>query len=311
MAQATDGSAPHRRRWHLAAAGYLACWSVATAYLAVKGADWSFPIVSLGIFGVGLSAIAWMLTRRSDAPPVPVARPRVEAGAVVAYLLVYAFLFLGWGISAVRGAVAAGQARETAVLLLKLLVHVAVPLAILRAIRAPIREMFDSGVTRRGFWPALIVLGAILVGLLAVVSPGLKQIAALHASLPTIVAGLLGAYLWLAVAAGLCEEFLFRAVVQSRLTALLQSPAWGVVLSSLLFALAHVPGLYLRGSPQTDGWSPDPVQVVAYTIAALSPLSIFFGVVWARTRSLLLIVALHAAVDVLPFTADFIRTWLE
>jgi membrane protease YdiL (CAAX protease family) len=76
-----------------------------------------------------------------------------------------------------------------------------------------------------------------------------------------------------------------------------------------LFGLAHAPGLYLRGGPGVDGWSTDPIQVAAFTIATLSPLSILFGVLWARTRSLLLVVLLHASVDVLPFTSEFISIW--
>jgi membrane protease YdiL (CAAX protease family) len=42
---------------------------------------------------------------------------------------------------------------------------------------------------------------------------------------------------------------------------------------------------------------------------ALSPLSIALGVLWARTRSLLLIVLVHGAIDALPFTAEFVRLW--
>jgi membrane protease YdiL (CAAX protease family) len=289
---------------------YGLIWALATAYLAFKGADWFFPILSLAIFGITLSGVAWWLTRKSDAPPVPVARPKIELWAVLAYLAFYAFVVLGWAMGAIRAAVPAGQAQEIAVLALKLLVHVGLPLAILWALRARIREMFDSGLSRRGFWPTLIVLGAILIGLLAVVSPSLSQIAALKVGPATIAIGFVGAYLWIAIEAGLCEEFLFRAVLQSRLAAVLRSAPWAIVATSLLFALAHVPGLYLRGTPETDGWSTDPVQVIAFTIATLSPVSLLFGMLWSRTRSLLLIVALHAAIDVLPFTAEFIKLWL-
>ena len=45
-------------------------------------------------------------------------------------------------------------------------------------------------------------------------------------------------------------------------------------------------------------------------VATLAPAGVFFGVVYARTRSLLLVVLLHAMVDVLPNTADFIRIWM-
>jgi membrane protease YdiL (CAAX protease family) len=116
-------------------------------------------------------------------------------------------------------------------------------------------------------------------------------------------------FLWIAVEAGLCEEFLFRAVLQSRLGAVLKSPLAAVPIAALLFALAHVPGLYLRGTPETDGWSTDVVQVAAFTIASLSPIAILFGLIWARTRSLLLVVLLHGLVDVLPHLPEFLKTF--
>ncbi len=50
--------------------------------------------------------------------------------------------------------------------------------------------------------------------------------------------------------------------------------------------------------------------MIAFTIGAkLSPVAVLFGTLWARTRSLLLIVLLHAAVDVLPNLPDFVKTW--
>ncbi|GAA0302335.1 hypothetical protein GCM10009087_10140 [Sphingomonas oligophenolica] len=288
---------------------YLALWSLSTFYLYRAGADWSFPIISLAIFGITLSGLAWWLTRKANAPAVPVTRPAIELSALLLYLAVYAFVVLGWAMGAVKAAVPAGREQELAVLALKLVVHVGAPLALLWLLRAPIRAMFDSGLSRPGFWPTLIVLGAILIGLLAVVSPSLGQIAALKLGLPALAFGAGGAFAWIAVEAGLCEEFLFRAALQSRFAAVLKSPIAAIIATSILFALAHVPGLYLRGTPDTDGWSTDPLQVAAFTIATLSPISILFGVLWARTRSLLLVVLLHACVDVLPFTPEFIKTW--
>jgi membrane protease YdiL (CAAX protease family) len=116
-------------------------------------------------------------------------------------------------------------------------------------------------------------------------------------------------FVWVALEAGLNEEFLYRAVLQTRLGALLKSPAAGVAVTALLFGLAHAPGLYLRGGPGVDGWSHDPVQVVAYTVATLSPVGVLFGVIYMRTKSLLLAVLLHGLIDVLPNLADFIRIW--
>jgi membrane protease YdiL (CAAX protease family) len=116
-------------------------------------------------------------------------------------------------------------------------------------------------------------------------------------------------FIWIALEAGLCEEFLYRAVLQTRLAAVRRSELGAVVTGALIFALAHAPGLYLRGKPEVDGWSTDPLQVVAFTVATLSPLALLFGTLWTRTRSLLLIVLLHAAVDVLPNLSEFLKIW--
>ena len=288
---------------------YGVLWALSTAYLFAKGADWTFPLVSLAIFGLALSGLAALLTRRAQPPAVPVARPGLELGAVLAFLGIYAVVFLGWGLGAARAAVPAGPAQELAVLALKLVVHVGLPSLLLLVLGASLKPLFDPGVGRRGFWPTLIVLGVVLFGLLSVVSPSLKQIAATHASAATLAWAAPATFVWYALEAGLCEEFLFRAVLQSRLAAVLKSSAGAVVIGAVLFSLAHVPGIYLRGNPEVDGYSTDVLQVAAFAIATLSPIALLFGTVWARTRSLLLLVLLHSAVDTLPNMAEFIRTW--
>jgi len=292
-----------------AAIAFLACWGVSTLYLFARGADWVFPIASLTIFGGALSGLAWFLTRKAEAPAVPVPRPGIELAALLVFLLLYAFVFLGWGLGALKAAIPDERPQEVAVLAVKLLVHVAMPAAILIALKAPLKPLFDTGLGRRGFWPTLIVMGAVLMGLLMVVSPSLANIAKLNPTPVMLLWGISGAFIWNAFEAGLCEEFLFRAALQSRFAAWLKSNAAAIVATSLLFGLAHAPGLYLRGGPGVDGWSTDPIQVAAFTIATLSPISILFGVLWARTRSLLLVVLLHASVDVLPFTSEFIAIW--
>lgn len=290
-------------------AAYLAIWGASTAYLYGHKADWSFPLISLGVFGVALSGLAWALTRAARPTPIEVRRPGLELAAVLAYLAVYAVAFLGWGMGALRGAVPAGQGQELAVLAVKLVVHVVGPALLLVALGARLWPLVGGAAAARGFWPTLAVLGLILLGLLSVVSPSLKQITALHPPVQDLLWAAPLAFVWLALEAGLCEEFLFRAVLQTRLTAVLRSEVGAVVIGALVFALCHVPGLYLRGAPGVDGYSTDPVQVMAFTVATLSPIALMFGLIWARTRNLLLVVLLHACVDVLPQIPDTLRIW--
>jgi uncharacterized protein len=288
---------------------YLLIWGVAVAYLAARGADWTFPIAALVIFGLILGGIIWFLTRKMNAPDVPVAHPQRESIGLLAYLVIYAVLLIGIWLGSIRNAIPPGQTQELAVVGYKLLIHVAVPAAIILALGGAVRPLFDSGVQRRGFWTTLVVLCALMFALLAFVSPSLKQIGALGLSPIAAVSWVLAAWAWNSVEAGLCEEFFFRACLQSRLTAWLKSPVTAILATSLLFALSHWPGLYLRGNPDVDGWSTDPIQVAAFTIATLSPLSIALGLLWARSRSLLLIVLVHGAIDALPNTAELVHIW--
>lgn len=298
-----------RARAALFVAAYLALWAAATAYLGAKGADWTLPAISLGVFGAALPLLSLALTRRAAPPAIAVRRPRLELWALLAFLMLYAVGFLGWGMSATRAAVPAGREQELLVLVVKLVVHVGAPALLLALLGAKIAPLFNSGLGRPGFWLPLLVLGAIILALMCVVSPALDEIKALHASVATLLLAAPATFIWLALEAGLCEEFLFRAVLQTRLAAVLKTEAGAVVTGAVLFALAHVPGLYLRGHSGVDGYSTDPIQVIAFTLGVLSPVAVLFGTLWARTRSLLLIVLLHAAVDVLPNLNDFVRTW--
>ncbi|MBU1375524.1 MAG: CPBP family intramembrane metalloprotease [Alphaproteobacteria bacterium] len=294
----------------LAFAGlYVALWGGSTAYLAFKGADWTFPLISLGIFGLALSGLAWVLTRAARPPAILVQRPTVELAAVLAFLAIYAVGFLGYGMTFVKGVFPPGPQQEVLVAGAKLLVHVALPALLLAALGARLAPLFAARANKLGFWPPLLVLAAILTALLAVVTPSLQQISGLHPSVLTLAWAAPISFIWIALEAGLAEEFLFRAVLQTRLAAVLRSELGAVVLGALIFALAHVPGLYLRGAPGVDGYSTDPLQVAAFTIATLSPIAILFGVLWTRTRSLLLVVLLHATVDFLPNLAEFLHTW--
>ena len=289
--------------------GYVAVWGVSTAYLAATGGDWVFPIASLLIFGLMLGGLIWFLTRKMDAPAVPVANPRRQSLAFLGYIAVYAVLLIGIWLGSIKQAIPPGQTQELAVLAYTLLIHVGIPIAIIAVFGGALRPLSDTGIERRGFWPALIVLSALMFALLSVVSPSLRLIGALGLAPVAAVGWVAVSWAWYSVEAGLCEEYLFRAGLQSRLTAWLSSPATAIVVTSILFGLAHWPGLYLRGGPGTDGWSTDPIQVAAYTIATLSPLSVALGLLWARSRSLLLIVLVHGSIDALPNTAELVRIW--
>jgi membrane protease YdiL (CAAX protease family) len=117
-------------------------------------------------------------------------------------------------------------------------------------------------------------------------------------------------FLWNFIEVGLVEEFFFRAVLQSRIAILLKSKGAGILISGLIFGLAHAPGLYLRGAGSEGVHEQLPFLFWAsYTVTVMSLAGIFLGIIWQHTRNLWLVMAIHAMVDLLPNLADFIHSW--
>ncbi len=290
---------------------YAVAWCGSAAVLFATGSDdaMAAPII-LVVTGIGFSLIAWALTRRDAPPAIPVPRPGLELGIFLGFLALYAVAFTGYGLNAFHAAFAPGRLEAVLLIGLKLVVHVGLPVLILMAIGGKPGALFTARVGSRGIWPILLVLGAISLAFIGLVSPSLKQIAALKLSPPMLAAATAGTFAWLAVEAGLCEEFLFRAVLQTRLAAVMKTEIGAAAIAALLFALVHVPGLYMRAGADVAGHSQNLLAVIAYAVAVLSPIGLGLGVVWARTRSLLLLVVLHTLVDLLPGVPDFAHTWM-
>jgi membrane protease YdiL (CAAX protease family) len=80
---------------------------------------------------------------------------------------------------------------------------------------------------------------------------------------------------------------------------------------AVVFGLAHAPGYVLRGAHAMEGLAtaPDALTAAAYSIVVVSPIGFMFGVLWSRTRSLLLLAVLHGWTDLFPNLADFLKTW--
>lgn len=287
---------------------YLALWSGAYAFLS-QGPSGEEALPVAVIFGLILPLLAWALTLGWRSEPIKVERPTVETFAIVGYLVIYATLFLGWGLGAVREWFPQNPTQEFAISGLKILAHLILPAVLLAFLGARLAPLVRAQANRPQFWLCLVLIGSALLALLAFISPSLQKIAELKLAAGDWLWAGPGTLIWLILSVGLCEEFLFRAVLQPRLTAFLKSATGAIVIGSILFGLAHAPGLYLRADPGEFGASPDPLMVIAYTIAVLSPTGIFFGVLWARTKSLWLLVLLHVAIDFLPNVPDFVQSF--
>jgi membrane protease YdiL (CAAX protease family) len=125
-----------------------------------------------------------------------------------------------------------------------------------------------------------------------------------------LIIGLPLCFIYLFFDAGLIEEFFFRGLLQSRLSASLKSTTGGIIVSAIIFGLVHAPGLYLRGAGSEGIEEQLPFSFFsAYTIVYMSTAGLFLGVIYNKTKNLWLVMAIHAAVDLLPNLDDFIHTW--
>lgn len=126
-----------------------------------------------------------------------------------------------------------------------------------------------------------------------------------------ILIGLFFSYIWLLLTVGIVEEFFFRAFLQSRISVLLKSEIGGVILSAMIFGLAHAPGIYLRGGGVIANLGSNPSLLISlsYSFLVLSVAGFFLSVIWLKTKNYWLIVTIHASVDVLPNLTSFIELW--
>lgn len=296
-----------------AALAYILVYGAALAWLARdSGFDPGEAVMGLVVFGLGFSAVAWAATTGITPYSTPVRDARRESVAILVYLALFAVIVLGPGLSWVKDISPDGRVEEVTVLVFKLITMVVLPLWLFTRLGVPWRELLRWSAFDRKHWRAFLIMAALLLGLQLVAGQGPKTIAALDEPLWLIALAVLPALVWMTIEAGLTEEVLFRVLLQTRLSAWLKSGMAGIVAMALLFGLAHAPGYVLRGAHLMEGMAsaPDPLTAAAYSIAVVSPIGLMFGVLWARTRSLLLVVLLHGWTDLVPNLAPFVKTWL-
>lgn len=263
------------------------------------------PLFLLGSLGLAFPALAWLLTRKPRTVSPPLSRPSTALTPMLVYLLVFSIAVLGWGFSAIHARWPEEPAQSIVLLSVKLMTMVALPAWwFLRA--SPARPRF----TGARLWWVFAVMAIALLGFQAVFGRGLRTLGALDPTAATLAWAIPLCWLWQVLEAGLCEEVLFRRVLQQRIADATGSQVAAIVWASLLFGLAHAPGLYLRGAHAMEGVAQaTPLWAAAYSVAMIAPAGVVFGVLWARTRSLWLVVLLHGTVDLLPQLTPFIRAW--
>jgi membrane protease YdiL (CAAX protease family) len=276
------------------------------------------PLFVLFIFGISLPLIAHYLTRNCQ--PLP-ARMTVRSVELLVTLIYVAFLavYLVWGSDLVDRLVYSvidetPQFDFFLVIGKKVLIFVALPYLIFS--RWFGYSWSDFGVSsqfKRVFQKRNLLLMAVMFVLYFLIQFLIGQAAQplFDGSLPALSVILASLFLYplLMIEVGLVEEFFFRAILQTQLSAWLNSEVAGVFMMALIFGLAHAPGLYLRGAGSVTalGNTPDLLLAISYSIAILALAGLAFGVIWARTRNLLVLIMIHAWVDLLPTLPEFIE----
>ncbi len=303
VAASDKASSTKNRRTGIALlVGYLALY--AATLLAMRregGFAVSEPLLVLAIVGVGFSLVAWLLTIGVKSLAYSIRQPQKELAAIAVYLIPVV-AFLTWGLGAIHRYIPADPGDAFALLTAKLLVLVAIPVIIMCSLFGyKLRDLTPISMRPRHLVVA-VVMSIIFLGFQAALGSGLRDIAQAHLPAVKLVIGIPVVFVWLALEAGVVEEFFFRVLLQARLSAVLRSDVGGIVLMSLLFGLAHAPGLYLRSALTHEGLGAHPSFLMAagYSIVVTSVAGFFLGVLWARTRNFAVVVLIHAAGDLLP-----------
>jgi membrane protease YdiL (CAAX protease family) len=292
-------------------AAALALTIAGMAYLAAlfvlqrePGFSLAEPLFLFALLGVVFPLLAWLCTLKPRSEPAP--REAAQLPRVLLYLAAFALAVLGWGFSWINAAFPQEPGQSIAQLAVKLVTMVLLPAWLFLGLRLDTRARLQPNRLLLAF----IVMSLAYLAMQAVFGRGLTTLGELSPSTATLAWAIPLCWLWQTLEAGLCEEVLFRRILQEKIAVASGSQVAGVAWASLLFGLAHAPGLWLRAGHLMEGVAhATPTWAVAYSIVMIAPAGIAFGVLWARTRSLWLIVPLHGMVDLLPQLAPFIRAW--
>ncbi|GAB3088976.1 CPBP family intramembrane glutamic endopeptidase [Lysobacter terrae] len=295
------------RRAALVALSVAAAAYAASLFVLSHTADFSLvePLFLFAMLGVVFPLLAWVSTLKPQRAPTPLPEAH-QLPRVLGYLAVFALAVLGWGFSAINTTFPDEPAQSIVQVVVKLVTMVALPAALFLGFRLNARATLPA----KRLLLVFVVMSLAYLAMQSVFGRGPITLRELAPSAITLAWAIPACFLWQTIEAGLCEEVLFRRVLQEKLAIATGSQVAAVAWASLLFGLAHAPGLWLRGGHLMEGVAQaTPAWAIAYSIVMIAPAGIAFGVLWARTRSLWLIVPLHGMVDLLPQLAPFIRAW--
>ncbi|MGB8648828.1 MAG: CPBP family intramembrane glutamic endopeptidase [Anaerolineae bacterium] len=227
----------------------------------------------------GIIAVYWFFTRGRPIEPLPVRRPWLESGLV----LVFALLWIGYRVLEyshviVFPAIHLGLCDDLMdTIIPKMIEMTLLPFILLLALGYSLKQQ-GIGLPLWAWVPALIPLAIYIYWGLSHQSP----------------LGLATRGVCFYFGAGLPEEFLFRALIMSRLEALTRRPVWGLFLGAFVFGVSHIP-IDLQGSGLSN-W-PNALES-AFTFQMSIGLAL--GYAFLRCRNIWPLTFIHALIDSAP-----------
>src|SRR5690242_4537092 len=184
--------------------------------------DIAEPLMVLAIVGLGFSLAVWLLSIGVQPLHSPVIKPNQELAAVAIYLLPV-IAFATWGLDLLHRYVPDDPENAFAILAAKLLVFVVVPAAImLTHFGYGVRQLAPIS-TRTRHLLVIVGMSILLLAFQALLGRGLRDIVSAHIPPSVLLYGAPLAFIWLVLEAGVVEEFFFRVLLQTRLSAVLRS----------------------------------------------------------------------------------------
>ena len=277
-------------------------------------------LIVLVIFGLIFPALAWLVTIRASPLSISIHPTAREMIVVLGFIIALSVYLIGgpqWIDYHLPSAlIDSPRILFFVTLAKKLIVFVIIPFAVFRFAFG--YRLHDFGFQLQGLralgsnhLPLIVIVGGALLAFQYFLGGGAAPLRQGKFSAHQLLVGLPLCFVWLVVEVGLVEEFFFRALVQSRLAVWFKSEVSGLALMSLVFGLAHAPGMIFRhaGTVEGLGANPSPLDALAYSIVVLAVSGISFGVIWSRTKNLWALMLLHAAGDLLPNFSDFVKIW--
>lgn len=278
----------------------LAVYMTALLSLIFVYGDWQTSILlASGILIT--SAIVIFTSKESIVSIIDIVSPRKEVLGVLIWYFAYFIFNL---LTTSEGVQILGDFAQPWIML------VIIPLIILILIRgeqSSFKQTIKSlGFTKIGFWPS-IKLGAISSIIMIpfiMLSTNTTQRTAIYETFNNPVKGIIYFVISFAIAFILfafTEEFFFRGFLQSRIAKITNSEWIGVLISSFLFGMYHLPNLYLNISSQSHGnfiWS----VVIAITEQGIT--GILLGCIWSKTHNITGAMLLHAFIDAFMILAS-------